>query len=113
MLIVSKQFVSTPRGWKPAADMAPLTVSIRTECFTGAQDADPGGGPLHQLLGASRPARGYGELLRGRAQDFSELVCDTPIAGVRLVGGENSIFGSMKAKQSAKTVSSRGSQFFG
>jgi flagellar biosynthesis protein FlhG len=69
-----------------------------------AIDADPGGGPLHQLLGASRPARGYGELLRGRAQDFSELVCDTPIAGVRLVGGENSIFGSMKAKQSAKTV---------
>jgi flagellar biosynthesis protein FlhG len=69
-----------------------------------AIDADPAGGPLHQLLGAPRPARGYGELLRGRAQDFSELVVDTPIAGVRLVGGENSIFGSMKAKQGAKVV---------
>ena len=69
-----------------------------------AIDADPAGGPLHQLLGASRPARGYGELLRGRAQDFSELVSDTPIAGVRLVGGESSTFGSMKVKQSAKTV---------
>ena len=69
-----------------------------------AVDADPAGGPLHQLLGAPRPTRGYGELLRGRAQDFSELVVDTPIAGVRLVGGENSIFGSMKAKQGAKVV---------
>ena len=69
-----------------------------------AIDADPTGGPMHQLLGAPRPARGYGELLRGRAQDFSELVVDTPIAGVRLVGGENSVFGSMKAKQGAKVV---------
>jgi Mrp family chromosome partitioning ATPase len=31
-----------------------------------AIDADPAGGPLHQLLGAPRPARGYGEMLRGR-----------------------------------------------
>src|SRR5262245_3384915 len=31
-----------------------------------AIDADPAGGPLHQLLGATRPVRGYGELLRGR-----------------------------------------------
>jgi flagellar biosynthesis protein FlhG len=69
-----------------------------------AIDADPAGGPLHQLLGAARPTRGYGELLRGRAQDFSELLTDTPISGVRLVGGEASIFGSMKAKQGAKTV---------
>src|SRR6266700_3771677 len=69
-----------------------------------AVDADPAGGPLHQLLGAPRPLRGYGELLRGRADDFSELVSDTPIAGVRMVGGESSIFGSMKVKQGAKTV---------
>jgi flagellar biosynthesis protein FlhG len=69
-----------------------------------AIDADPAGGPLHQLLGAPRPPRGYGELLRGRADDFSELCTDTPIAGVRLVGGESSTFGSMKAKQGAKTV---------
>src|SRR4051812_34302965 len=67
-----------------------------------AIDADPGGGPLHQLLGAPRPARGYGELLRGRVQDLAELLVDTPVAGVRLVGGENSTLGSMKAKQSAK-----------
>jgi flagellar biosynthesis protein FlhG len=69
-----------------------------------AIDADPAGGPLHQLLGAPRPPRGYGEMLRGRADDFSELVVDTPVAGVRLVGGESAIFGSMKAKQPAKTV---------
>src|SRR5215218_7542802 len=29
-----------------------------------ALDADPAGGPLHQLLGATRPARGFGEFLR-------------------------------------------------
>ena len=52
-----------------------------------AIDADPAGGPLHQLLGAPRPARGYGEMLRGRVQDFGELIIDTPIQGVRLVGG--------------------------
>jgi flagellar biosynthesis protein FlhG len=69
-----------------------------------AIDADPAGGPLHQLLGASRPPRGYGEMLRGRVQDFSELITDTPIQGVRLVGGESSIFGSLKTKQGAKTV---------
>jgi flagellar biosynthesis protein FlhG len=69
-----------------------------------AIDADPAGGPLHQLLGAARPTRGYGELLRGRADDFSELVSDTPVAGVRMVGGESSTFGSMKAKQGAKTI---------
>jgi flagellar biosynthesis protein FlhG len=69
-----------------------------------AIDADPAGGPLHQLLGAARPTRGYGELLRGRADDFSELVSDTPIAGVRMVGGESSTFGSMKARQSAKII---------
>ncbi len=69
-----------------------------------AIDADPAGGPLHQLLGASRPPRGYGEMLRARVQDFGELITDTPIAGVRLVGGESSIFGSLKTKQGAKTV---------
>jgi flagellar biosynthesis protein FlhG len=69
-----------------------------------AIDADPAGGPLHQLLGAARPARGYGELLRGRVQDLSQLIVDTPVAGVRLVAGENATFGSMKAKQSAKVV---------
>src|SRR3954470_264975 len=69
-----------------------------------AIDADPAGGPLHQLLGAPRPARGYGEMLRGRVQDFGELIIDTPIQGVRLVGGESSIFGSLKTKQGAKTV---------
>ncbi len=69
-----------------------------------AIDADPAGGPLHQLLGAPRPARGYGEMLRGRVQDFGELITDTPIQGVRLVGGESSIFGSLKTKQGAKAV---------
>ena len=69
-----------------------------------AIDADPAGGPLHQLLGASRTTRGYSEMLRGRVQDFGELLTDTPIAGVRLVGGESSIFGSLKTKQGAKTV---------
>src|SRR5450631_2571182 len=64
-----------------------------------AIDADPAGGPLHQLLGAPRPLRGYGEMLRGRVQDFGELISDTPIAGVRLVGGESSIFGSLKTKR--------------
>jgi len=69
-----------------------------------AIDADPAGGPLHQLLGAARASRGYGEMLRGRVQDFGELITDTPIQGVRLVGGESSIFGSLKTKQGAKTV---------
>jgi flagellar biosynthesis protein FlhG len=69
-----------------------------------AIDADPAGGPLHQLLGAARPPRGFGELLRGRAEGLAELLVDTPVAGVRLVAGEGSTFGSMKAKQSAKAV---------
>src|SRR6185369_8521007 len=69
-----------------------------------AVDADPAGGPLHQLLGAARPPRGYGELLRGRAEGLAELLVDTPVAGVRLVAGEGSTFGATKAKQGAKAV---------
>jgi flagellar biosynthesis protein FlhG len=67
-------------------------------------DADPAGGPLHQLLGAARPTRGYGELLRGRAEGFGDLLCDTPISGVRLVGGEGSTFGSARGKPNGKGV---------
>lgn len=67
-------------------------------------DADPAGGPLHQLLGAARPQRGYGEFLRGKVTNLTELIVDTPISGVRLVAGENAAFGSMKAKQTAKTT---------
>jgi flagellar biosynthesis protein FlhG len=67
-------------------------------------DADPAGGPLHQLLGAARPQRGYGEFLRGRAASLTELIVDTPVSGVRLVAGESTTFGSMKAKQTAKTT---------
>src|SRR6185369_3087710 len=69
-----------------------------------AIDADPAGGPLHQLLGAARPPRGYGELLRGRAEGLAELLVDTPVAGVRLCAGEGSTFGSAKAKQGARSV---------
>src|SRR5258708_14300925 len=52
-----------------------------------AIDADPAGGPLHQLLGASRPIRGYGELPPGRAQDFTPRLTDTPSSRGRLGGG--------------------------
>ena len=69
-----------------------------------AVDADPAGGPLHQLLGAPRPARGYGELLRGRSEWFGDLLIDTPVSGVRLVGGEGSTFGSARGKQNVKGV---------
>src|SRR5271156_654323 len=53
-----------------------------------AIDADPAGGPLHQPLGAARPPRGFGEFLRGKAPSLNELIVDTPIAGVGLIGGE-------------------------
>src|SRR5438046_2230456 len=67
-----------------------------------AIDADPAGGPLHQLLGASRPPRGFGEFLRGRAEGLTELIVDTPIAGLGLIGGEGSTFGASRPKQTAK-----------
>src|SRR6185312_16193326 len=69
-----------------------------------AIDADPAGGPLHQLLGAPRPARGFGEFLRGKASNLNELIVDTPIAGVGLVGGEGSAFGTTRPKQTAKAT---------
>jgi flagellar biosynthesis protein FlhG len=67
-----------------------------------ALDADPAGGPLHHLLGAPRPLRGFGEFLRGKAAGLGELIVDTPIAGVTLVGGEGSAFGASRSKQTAK-----------
>jgi flagellar biosynthesis protein FlhG len=67
-----------------------------------AIDADPAGGPLHQLLGAARPPRGFGEFLRGKATSLNELIVDTPIAGVGLIGGEGSTFGASRPKQTAK-----------
>jgi flagellar biosynthesis protein FlhG len=69
-----------------------------------ALDADPAGGPLHQLLGAQRPLRGFGELLRGKVASLSEVIADTPISGVGLVGGEGSAFGSARPKHSAKAT---------
>jgi flagellar biosynthesis protein FlhG len=67
-----------------------------------AIDADPAGGPLHQLLGAARPPRGFGEFLRGKAPTLNELIVDTPIAGLGLIGGEGSTFGASRPKQTAK-----------
>jgi flagellar biosynthesis protein FlhG len=67
-----------------------------------AIDADPAGGPLHQLLGAARPPRGFGEFLRGKAAGLNELIVDTPIAGVGLIGGEGTTFGASRPKQTAK-----------
>jgi len=69
-----------------------------------AIDADPAGGPLHQLLGAPRPPRGFGEFLRGKTGNLNELIVDTPIAGVGLVGGEGSAFGTTRPKQTAKAT---------
>ena len=70
-----------------------------------AIDADPAGGPLHQLLGAAaRPQRGFGEFLRGKAAGLTELIVDTPIAGVGLIGGEGSTFGASRPKQTAKAA---------
>ena len=65
-------------------------------------DADPAGGPLHQLLGAARPPRGFGEFLRGKATGLNELIVDTPIASLGLIGGEGSTFGASRPKQTAK-----------
>ena len=69
-----------------------------------AVDADPAGGPLHQLLGAARPPHGFGEFLRGRAQTLAELIVETPIASLDLVSGEGSALGSMKSKLTAKAI---------
>jgi flagellar biosynthesis protein FlhG len=69
-----------------------------------AVDAEPAGGPLHLLLGAPRPPRGFGEFLRGRAEGLSEIIVDTPVAGVGLAGGEGSTFGAGRPRQTAKGV---------
>ncbi len=69
-----------------------------------ALDADPAGGPLHQLLGAARPPRGFGELLRGKATGLAELVVDSPIAGIGLIAGDGSAFGAPRPKVSTKAV---------
>jgi flagellar biosynthesis protein FlhG len=69
-----------------------------------AIDADPAGGSLHLLLGTPRPPRGFGEFLRARVDGLNELIVDTPVAGVGLVGGEGSAFGSTRPKQTAKGI---------
>src|SRR6187399_2631323 len=69
-----------------------------------ALDADPAGGPLHQLLGAARPPRGFGELLRGKATGLAELVIESPIAGIGLIAGDGSAFGAPRPKVSTKAV---------
>ena len=69
-----------------------------------ALDADPAGGPLHQLLGATRPARGFGELLRGKASGLGELIADTPVAGVGLIAGDGSAFGAARPRMTAKVT---------
>ena len=69
-----------------------------------ALDADPAGGPLHQLLGANRPARGFGDLLRGKATGLSELITDTPVAGVGLIAGDGSAFGAARPRMTAKVT---------
>src|SRR5262249_50194648 len=69
-----------------------------------AIDADPAGGSLHLLLGSPRPPRGFGEFLRARVDGLNELIVDTPVAGVGLVGGEGSAFGTARPKQTAKSI---------
>jgi flagellar biosynthesis protein FlhG len=69
-----------------------------------ALDADPAGGPLHQLLGATRPARGFGELLRGKANRLSELITDTPVGGVGLIAGDGGAFGAARPRMTAKVT---------
>jgi flagellar biosynthesis protein FlhG len=69
-----------------------------------AIDADPAGGSLHLLLGTPRPPRGFGEFLRARVEGLNELIVDTPIAGVGLIGGEGSAFGTSRPKQTAKSI---------
>jgi len=69
-----------------------------------AVDGDPAGGTLHHLLGATRPARGLISFLRGHATSLEELAVDTPVAGVRLIGGELQPFGAPKPKMGAKPL---------
>jgi flagellar biosynthesis protein FlhG len=69
-----------------------------------AFDADPAGGPLHQLLGANRPARGFGDFIRGKATRLAELVSDTPIAGVGLIAGDGSAFGAARPRVTSKVT---------
>jgi flagellar biosynthesis protein FlhG len=69
-----------------------------------AIDADPAGGSLHLLLGMPRPPRGFGEFLRARVDGLTELIVDTPVAGVGLIGGEGSAFGGPRPKQTAKNI---------
>src|SRR5262245_5200503 len=69
-----------------------------------AVDGDPAGGSLHLLLGSPRPPRGFGEFLRGKVEGLNELTVDTPVAGVGLVGGEGSAFGSSRPRQTAKGI---------
>ncbi|HEV3031819.1 MAG TPA: helix-turn-helix domain-containing protein [Polyangia bacterium] len=69
-----------------------------------AIDADPAGGSLHLLLGTPRPPRGFGEFLRARVEGLTELMVDTPVAGVSLIGGEGSAFGATRPKQTAKGI---------
>ena len=66
-----------------------------------AVDGDPAGGTLHHMLGAGRPARGLASFLRGHATSLEELAVDTPVAGVRLIGGELQPFGAPKPKVGA------------
>ena len=84
-----------------AANMAVYLAQIGKRVV--AVDADPAGGALHHMLGAPRPTRGFASFLRGHVS-LEELAVDTPVAGVRLVGGELQAFGTPRPKTMAKTV---------
>ena len=69
-----------------------------------AVDGDPTGGALNHMLGAPRPSRGLGSFLRGHVTSLEELAVDTPVAGVRLIGGELLPFGAPKPRMGAKSL---------
>ena len=89
------------RCWRPTS---PSTWRRRRRRWSRI-DADPAGGPLHQLLGRARARRAASaSSCAARRTGLGELIVDTPIAGVGLMAGEGSAFGAARPKQTAKVT---------
>ncbi len=67
-----------------------------------AIDADPAGGPCTSCSARRARRAGSASSCAARPLGLNELIVDTPIAGVGLIGGEGSTFGASRPKQTAK-----------
>ncbi|MDR2630006.1 MAG: P-loop NTPase [Spirochaetaceae bacterium] len=65
-------------------------------------DLDLGASNLHLVLGYQSPQKGIGLYINGAQEDFSKLIVDTEIKGLRFIPGDNEIPGTANLKTSQR-----------